>query len=95
MKKSNKKGALILGIGAALTYSFIKGNGIFNKPRFYNQHKALEKYLSSNHPDANKGDIIKTDDGYSTIINDRGVKIIVNMAKTPDGVYVFSEKPLD
>ena len=91
---SKSKKAILLGIGAAVTYSFIKGNGIFNKPRFYHQHKALKKYLSSNHPNAYTGEITKTKNGWSCIINDTGRHIAVNMEKSEDGTYIFSEQSI-
>ena len=64
-KMSAKKAALI-GAGAAVIYGFAKGKGIFNIPRFYNQHKAVENYLNTYHNGANHGDIIKTKDGFKS-----------------------------
>ena len=89
--KSKTKKAVLIGLSAAVAYSFIKGNGVFNKPRFYQQHKAVQKYLSSNHESAYVGEIVKTKGGWSCIVNDMGRKFVLNMEKTSDGSYVFSE----
>lgn len=91
-KKTNK--ALLIGIAAAGAYHFIKGNGIFNKPRFYYQHKAVEKYLSSNHENANVGEIVKTKSGWSCIVNDNSYQFVLNISRTDDGTYIFSEEPV-
>lgn len=91
MKKLSKRNAALLGGGAAVAYSFIKGIGIFNHPRFYKEHKALKNYLKTYHPDSNTGDIVKTKTGWSCIINSRNKQILLNIEKTNDGNYVFSE----
>jgi len=93
MSKKTKK-AVLIGLGTALLYSAVKGNGIFNKPRFYFVYKALEKYLSSNHADSNIGEIVKTKNGWSCIVNDKGKSFVVNISKAVDGNYLFSESEL-
>ena len=93
MNKKSKK-AILIGLAAAAGYSFIKGKGIFNKPRFYHQHKAMEKYLETNHPNAIAGEIVKTSGGYTTIVNDGGRNFVLNITRTEDNTYIFSEEEI-
>ena len=94
MLNKNTKKAILIGIGTAAAYNFVIGKGIFNKPRFYHQHKAVKKYLSSSYPEAVTGDIFKTFDGWSCIVNDNGVSFVLNITKTFDGDYIFSRSEL-
>ena len=91
MKKITTKKAALVGAGAALAYGFIKGKGIFNVPRFYNQHKAIKNYVETNHPNGNFGDVLKTKNGWACIINSNDKQILLNLEKTDDGNYIFSE----
>lgn len=91
MKKNTTKKVALLGAGAALAYGFIKGKGIFNLPRFYNQHKEIKKYVETYYPNGNFGDILKTKTGWCCIINNNNKQILLNLEKTDDGNYVFSE----
>lgn len=91
MKKITAKKAALLGAGTALAYSIIKGKGIFNVPRFYDQHKAIKNYLETYHPKANAGDILKTKNGWCCVINANDKQILLNLEKTEDGHYLFSE----
>ena len=91
MKKITTKKAALFGAGAALAYGFIKGKGIFNVPRFFNQHKAIKNYVETYHPNGNFGDILKTKNGWACIINSNDKQILLNLEKTEDGNYVFSE----
>ena len=93
--KSKTKKAVLFGLGAAVCYSFIKGNGVFNKPRFYKEHKAVSKYLSSNHANAYVGEIVKTKNGWSCIVNDMGKRFVLNFEKTSKGDYIFSENEIN
>lgn len=94
-EKMTPKKAALLGAGAALMYGFIKGKGIFNVPRFYDQHKAVENYLRTYHNGANHGDIIKTNDGWVCIVNINEEQILLNLQKSEDGAYIFSEEKLE
>lgn len=94
-EKMTPKKAALLGAGAAVVYSFIKGKGIFNVPRFYDQHRAVENYLKTYHNSANHGDIIKTKDGWVCIVNINEEQILLNIQKTEDGAYIFSEEKLE
>lgn len=93
MSKKTKR-AVLIGFGTAILYSAVKGNGVFNKPRFYFVYNALKKYLSSNHPLSNMGEIVRTKNGWSCIINDSGKSFVVNISKSEDGTYLFSESRL-
>ncbi len=94
-EKITPKKAALLGAGAAVVYGFIKGKGIFNLPRFYNQHKAIEEYLKTYHNGANHGDVIKTENGWVCIVNINDEQILLNLLKTEDGNYIFSEEKLE
>lgn len=94
-EKLTPKKVALLGAGAALIYGFAKGKGIFNVPRFYNQHKAIEKYLDTYYNGANHGDIIKTNDGWICIVNVNEEQILLSLQKSEDGNYIFSEKKLE
>ena len=91
MKIITTKKAALLGAGAALAYGFIKGKGIFNIPRFFDQHKAIKNYVKTYHPNANVGDILKTKNGWTCIINSNDEQILLNLEKTDDKNYIFSE----
>lgn len=93
-KKINTKKALLLGLAASVAYKAIKGEGIFNKPRFYRQHEAVKKYLSSNHPNAKTGDIIKTEDGWSCIVNVGNRNFLLYITQSNNKEFIFSEKTL-
>ena len=94
MKKTDTKKIALIGAGTALAYSFVKGLGIFNVPRFYNQHKAIKKYLETNYPSAHAGDIFKTKLGWGCIINNNNQQILITLEKTNDKNYVFTEKEM-
>ncbi len=90
--KISAKKAALLGAGAAVIYGFAKGKGIFNIPRFYSQHKAVENYLNTYHNGANHGDIIKTKNGWMCVVNIDKQQILLNIQKSEDGNYIFSEE---
>lgn len=94
-EKMTPKKAALLGAGAAVIYGFAKGKGVFNKPRFYNQHKAIKNYLGTYHNGANYGDIIKTKDGWVCVVNVNNEQILLNVQKSNDGSYIFSEEKLE
>lgn len=93
--KISAKKAALLGAGAAVLYGFAKGKGIFNVPRFYNQHKAIENYLNTYHNGANHGDVLKTKDGWMCVVNIDNQQILLNLHKSDDGNYIFSEEKLE
>lgn len=92
--KFTPKKAVLFGIFAAAAYKFTKGDGIFNKPRFYSQHKAVSSYLSTYHSDAQAGKILKTDSGWHCIVKTHQKDFVLNIHKTDDGMYLFSETDL-
>lgn len=95
MKKLSKAQKTVLYTTAtALVYSALKGNGVFNKPRFFNQYRAIKKYIDTTHPDAVIGNIVKTSAGWASVINCHGEKILLNVTKTPDDRYIFSEEKM-
>lgn len=92
-KFSGKK-AILLGAAAACAYKFFKGDGIFNKPRYAPQHKAVEAYLSSYYTNAEHGDIIKDDSGWHCIVTASERSFMLNIHRTDEGMYLFSESDL-
>ena len=92
-KFSGKK-AILIGAAAACAYEFLRGDGIFNKPRFASQHKAVEAYLSSYYTNAEHGKIIKDDVGWHCIVQASQKKFLLNIHRTDDGMYLFSETDL-
>lgn len=95
MKKDfTPKKAVLIGLGAALVYKFIKGDGIFNKPRFYSQYKAVERYLSTYHSGARAGNISTTESGWHCIVTTPEKSFLLNIHRTQDGMYLFSETDL-
>ena len=93
-KKFDTKKAILLGLAAGVAYKAIKGEGIFNKPRFYRQHEAAKKYLSSKYPDAKTGDIIKTEDGWSCIVYLHDKNFVLYITQSNTNEFIFSEKTL-
>ena len=92
----SKKGAKILLLGAAAlgAYNFYKGNGIFNKLRFGEQHKAVSDYIESHCPGASYSEITQTDEGWSCVVDDSDVSFVLYLTKTPEGTFVFWEKEI-
>lgn len=79
----------------AVAYRASKGYGIFNRVRFSKEHRAFGDYLSTHYPDACHGSIFQTEDTFSTIVTLQNRKLLLSLTKTDDGVFVFSEAPLD
>lgn len=93
-EKFSPKKAILFGICAAAAYKFVRGEGIFNKPRFYEQHKAVQNYLSTYHPDAEAGHIVKNDSGWHCIVTAPQKGFALNIHKAENGTYLFSETNL-
>ena len=93
-EKFSPKKALAFGICATLAYKFVKGDGIFNKPRFFEQHKAVENYLATYHPSAKTSNIVKNDSGWHCVVTTNEKSFVLNIHKTDDKTYVFSETEL-
>ena len=95
---SKKKGGMLPFLGAVAVagiYGFVNGKGLFNKPRFKEQHDAISRYVDSHYPGAVYSPIEATENGYMTVISrPRQPKILLYTEKTPDGVYVFNESPI-
>ena len=92
--KFSAKKAVLLGVGAACLYKLVKGEGVFNKPRFFQQHKAVVTYLDTYHPGAVAGNIVKNDAGWHCIVKNGTTNFVLNINKTNDGTFVFSETQL-
>lgn len=92
--KFSAKKAVLLGLGAACIYRFAKGEGVFNKPRFYQQHKAVLGYLETYHPTAVAGSIVKNNGGWHCIVKNGTGDFVLNINKANDGTFIFSETQL-
>lgn len=88
------KKAVLFGLCAAAAYKFVRGDGIFNKPRFYSQYKAVERYLSTYHSGARAGNISTTESGWHCIVTTPEKSFLLNIHRTQDGMYLFSETDL-
>lgn len=90
MKKN--KWFIVATVAAAGAYGIIRGKGVFNKPRFKEQHDAVSRYISSHYPNAAYSPIEATENGWATIIKRIGEpQIFLYVTKTKEGVYVFNE----
>ncbi len=90
--KRAKHIAMLVTAAGATAYSVIAGKGVFNKPRFKEQHEALSKYVDSNYPDCTYSPITLHGKGWSSAIKRRGsVVVFVYFAKSDNGVYIFTE----
>ena len=93
MKKKNI--FLLTSIAAAGVYSVATGKGIFNKPRFKEQHEVISRYVDSHYPGATYAPISATANGYMTVIRRIGKSNIMLYAhKSADGVYDFTESEI-
>lgn len=94
-KKLNPLLTLTVTAAAAGLYNYIKGNGIFNKSRFKNQHDAVSRYVEAHYPNAFYSPIISTDTGWLTVITTKDDKrISLSITKCENSVYVFKETPI-
>lgn len=84
--------ALAIGVTAGGVYSLIRGNGIFNKPRFAPQHKAVERYLDAHYPGAVYSSIKETGSGWSCVVRDGDRQFILYLTRAKDKVYIFHER---
>lgn len=90
MKKN--KWFMVAAVAAAGAYSIIRGKGVFNKPRFKEQHDAVSRYVESHYPNSTYSPIEATENGWVTIIRRiNEPQIFLYITKTDDGVYVFNE----
>ena len=92
MKKKRFNNAFWLGLAATEVYRFYNGKGIFNKPRFSKQHKAIEKYIDTNYPGAHYTPISIAGNGWATIIKTQDNKSIpLYLYKIDTDNYIFKE----
>lgn len=93
----NRKNFLLLlgGAAVAVLYTALNGTGIFNRPRFASQHDAVSRYLEHRYPDTTYTPIKLSGNGWSTVLTaPDGVRSILYISRTEDGVYLFREQPL-
>lgn len=90
--KQLKRGAVVVSAFSAVIYSLIAGKGLFNRPRFREQHEELSRYVDNNYPDCSYSPITMHGAGWASAIRRYG-KIItfVYFSKSPDGSYIFTE----
>lgn len=91
-KKSNKKTALLIGLGAAAVYGILKNSGIINKTIYKKEHEAVSRYIESHYPGGFYSDIKRTEQGFITIITTpQFKKIALFFTETENGNFIFSE----
>lgn len=90
MKKN--KWFMVAAVAAAGAYGMIRGKGVFNKPRFREQHDAISRYINNRYPNATYSPIEATENGWATIIKRiNQPKILLYVTKSSDGFYIFHE----
>ena len=93
MKRKNLM--LLAGAAAFGAYSAIYGKGLFNKPRFKEQHDAISRYVDAHYPGARYTPIEATEKGYVTVIKRFGYNNILLYAyKSQDNIYIFHESEI-
>ncbi len=79
-------------LAVAGIYNYVKGNGIFNKPRFKDQHDAVSRYVEAHYPNSFYSPITATEKGWMTVITTQdNKKIALSLTKCENNVYVFEE----
>ena len=90
--KKIKRGAVITSALSAVIYGAVAGKGIFNKPRFREQHEVLGSYVDTNYPGCVYLPISVHGSGWASAVRS-GSRIVtyVYFSKAPTGDYVFTE----
>ena len=94
-EKKKRYGLLTFAAGLAITgvYNYVKGNGVFNRARFKNQHDAVSRYVDAHYPGAVYSPIHATADGWVTNITPPDNKrISLTVTKCDDNIFVFKEE---
>ena len=78
----------LLAMGA---YNYVKGNGIFNKTRFKNEHEALSRYVDAHYKKAFYSPIVAVPDGWTSVITTLDGKQIAVFISKFDNSYIFKE----
>lgn len=94
-EKKKRYGLITVMAGLAVTgiYNYVKGNGIFNKSRFKDQHDAVSRYVEAHYPGAFYSPIQATENGWLTIITTQDNKnISLTITKCDDNIFVFKEE---
>ena len=84
--------AMLTAAAAAVVYSAVAGKGLFNKPRFREQHEALGRYVDNNYRGCTYSSITIHGRGWSSCVKRFGRPVCyIYFSKSPDGTYVFTE----
>ena len=88
-----KRTLFLIGTAAAAgIYSAITGKGLFNKPRFKEQHERVANYVETHYPNAVYTPIEMTANGWVTVIRRIArPNIILYITRDGNGNYVFTE----
>ena len=90
--KKLKNRTVLTATAAAAVYSFAVGKGLFNRPRFKEQHEELARYVDTNYPDCSYAPITMHGRGWSSSVKRRGrVVSYIYFSKSREGIYVFTE----
>lgn len=96
-EKKKRYGLLTFAAGLAITgvYNYVKGNGVFNRARFKDQHDAVARYVDAHYPGAFYSPIHATEAGWLTIITTQDNKSIsLTITKCDDNLFVFKEEAI-
>ena len=83
---------MLTAAAVAALYGVVTGKGLFNKPRFREQHEALGRYVDNNYPGCTYSSITVHGRGWSSFVRRQGRPVCcLYFSKSPDGTYVFTE----
>ena len=90
--KKLKNRTMLTAAAAVAVYSIAAGKGLFNKPRFREQHDELERYVDNNYPGCCYTPITMHGRGWSSTVK-RGGRVLsyIYFSKSREGIYVFTE----
>lgn len=83
--------AVAAGVAASGIYNMVRGNGIFNRPRFAAQHRAVAQYLEGRYPGAVYSQIKETGNGWSCVVRHGSRQFILYLTRTDEKIYIFHE----
>lgn len=74
-------------------YKLVKGSKT-GKIRYHGLYKKVTEYAKEHYENAKLSDLIKTNSGWSCIINDNKKSVVLYITKKADGEYSMWEKEI-
>ncbi len=91
-KNKAKLVTMLVTVAGAAAYGAVAGKGVFNRPRFKEQHKALSNYVDNNYPGCSYTPITMHGKGWASAVKRNGrVVVFVYFTKSDEGIYIFTE----